>query len=582
MKKFLLGLLAGLLLAGLAGFILVFAMMRIGERRPTIPSDATLVLRLEGEVPERPPMEIPLPWFQSQTPLTLFEVRDVLRKAAADTRVKAVLFEPRGVSAGWGKLEEIRAALLAFKKSGKPLVAHLTWPRQREYYLASAADRIFMSREDLLDLKGLRAELMFFRKTLDKAGLELEIEHAGRYKDAADSFTRTSATPETREVVNAILDGVFGRFLEAIASSRKMTVEQVRALIDEGPFIARAAKDKGLVDDLLFEDQVYGELKKKLGQNEIHKLSHRDYNRVSGAALGIEGGTRIAVIVGEGAITRGGGGDDFEEEGIESGPFIRLLRDAGSDASIRGVVLRVNSPGGDAVASDEILREVILLSKKKPMVVSMSDLAASGGYFISMSGDPVIAYPNTLTGSIGVIYGKVNVAGLYDKLGINTEIFMRGRHAAIDSASVPLDEEGRRKLREAIHAIYAGFIDRVAEGRKMKPGDVLPLAEGRVWLGSQAKANGLVDEMGGVDRAVELLRLKAKIPAAEKVRLVMYPRKKNLLEQFFGSAEKLTARSSSGTAAAHVARLLGIDSSELRVWLPGGLLRMMPYRIQIQ
>src|SRR5688500_1636560 len=246
MKKFLLGLPAGLLLAGVAGFILVFAMMRIGERRPTIPSAATLILRVEGEVPERPPLEMPLPWFQSQTPLTLFEVRDILRKAAADTRVKAVLFEPRGVSAGWGKLEEIRAALLAFKKSGKPLVAHLTWPRQREYYLASAADRIFMSREDLLDLKGLRAGLMFFRKTLDKAGLELEIEHAGRYKDAADSFTRTPATPETRDVVNAILDGVFGRFLEAIASSRKMTVEQVRALIDEGPFIARAAKEKGL------------------------------------------------------------------------------------------------------------------------------------------------------------------------------------------------------------------------------------------------------------------------------------------------------------------------------------------------
>ena len=582
MKKFLLGLLAGLLLAGLAGFILIFAAMRLGERRPAIPSDATLVLRMEGDLPERPPMEIPLPWFESQTPMTLFEVRDLLRKAAVDARVKAVVFQPRGVAAGWGKLEEIRTALLDFKKSGKPLVAHLSWPRQREYYLASAADRISLSREDLLDLKGLRAELMFFRKTLDKAGVEFEVEHAGRYKDAADSFTRTSATPETLEVVNAILDGVFGRMLEAIATSRKMTVDNVRALIDEGPFVARVAKEKGLVDDLLFEDQVYDEVKKRLGQSEIHKLSHRDYNRVSAAALGVEGGTRIAVIVGEGVISRGGGGDDFEDEGIRSASFIRLLRDAGADAGIRGVVLRVNSPGGDGVASDEILREVILLSKKKPLVVSMSDLAASGGYFISMSGDPVVAYPNTLTGSIGVIYGKVNIAGLYDKLGITKEILTRGRHAAIDSESVPLDEAGRRKLREAIDAMYGSFIDRVAEGRKKKPADIRPLAEGRVWLGSQAKANGLVDEIGGLDRAIELLRQKAKIPAADKVRLVLYPRKKSVFEQFFGSAERLAARSNSDAAITQVARLLGIDPSELRLWLPGGFLRVMPYRISIQ
>jgi protease-4 len=577
MKKFLLGLLAGLLLAGLAGFIVVFALMRAGERRPNIPSDGTLVLRLEGDVPERPPMEIPLPFFESQTPLTLFEVRDLLRKAAADSRIKAVVFEPRSVAAGWGKLHEIRHSLVEYKKSGKPLIANLSWPRSREYYLATAADRIYMSREDLLDLKGLRAELLFFRKTLDKVGVEFEIEHAGRYKDAADSFTRTAPTPETLEVMNAILDGIYGNMLDSIAASRKMTRDQVKALLDEGPFIARDAKAKGLVDDLLFDDQVYDELKGKLKQSEIKKVGARDYNRVSATGLGLDGNTRIAVVVGEGAITRGGGGDGLEDEGIRSASFIRLLRSVRDDNSIRAVIVRVNSPGGDGVASDEILREVRLLSKKKPTVISMSDLAASGGYFISMTGDPIVAYPNTLTGSIGVIYGKANLAGLYEKLGITYEVMMRGKNADIDSEIVRLDEDGRKKLREALESMYTAFIERVAEGRNKKPDAIRPLAEGRVWLGSQAKANGLIDENGGLDKAIELVRGKAKIAASEKIRLVMYPRKKTVFEQLFGGdASRIES------PLARVARTLNLPLSELRLWVPGGYMRLMPYTIRIQ
>jgi protease-4 len=245
------------------------------------------------------------------------------------------------------------------------------------------------------------------------------------------------------------------------------------------------------------------------------------------------------------------------------------------------VILRVNSPGGDAVASDEILREVKLLSGKKPMIISMSDLAASGGYFISMTGDPVLAYPNTITGSIGVIFGKVNLTGLYSKIGVGKEILTRGRFAAIDSDAVPLDEAGRKKLREGVDSIYQAFLARVAEGRKKKPAEIEPLAEGRAWLGSQAKGNGLVDELGGLDRAIAMVRERAKIPASERVRLVVYPRKKSIFEQLLGGTQQALAGARPGDLVGEAARLAGIDAGSLRLWLPGGYLKVAPYTIRV-
>jgi protease-4 len=219
------------------------------------------------------------------------------------------------------------------------------------------------------------------------------------------------------------------------------------------------------------------------------------------------------------------------------------------------------------------------------MVISMSDLAASGGYFISMSGDPVIASPNTITGSIGVIFGKLNLTGMYSKLGMNKEILTRGRYADIDSAAVPLDEEGRRKLREGVESVYQSFLARVAEGRKKKVAEIAPLAEGRVWLGSHAKHHGLVDEMGGLDRAVEKIRERAKIAADQPVRLIAYPGKKTVFEQLFGHAPEVLAgvRSEGRREAAlsEVARMLGIEPGNLRLWLPGGYLKIAPYTIRV-
>ncbi len=573
MKKFLIGLIAGLLLAGLTVLILVFSAARLGERAPNVADGTTLIIRLRGEIPEKPPIEIPIPFLSDESRVTVRDCWALLRNAAADSRIKGVILIPEGVNAGWGKLQELREDLLQFKKSGKPLIAFLKYPKTREYYLATAADHIYMSPEDMLDMKGLRAELTFFKNTLDKLGVNVEVYHVGKYKDAGDMFTETAATPATREVVNSVLDTIYGGLISTFAAARKQTPEQMRATIDDGPYTAKQALKHGLVDALRFEDEVYGEMKDRLKQPELKKLLHSDYAKISGASLGVEGKKKIALLVGDGTITRGEESNGIgSDEGFVSGPFIRLLRKVGNDPDIQGVILRVDSPGGDAIASDEMLREVKLLSKKKPLVVSMSDLAASGGYYVAMTGDPIIAYPNTYTGSIGIIYGKLNLHGLYDKLGITKEIMTRGRNADLDSDYHPLTEAGKQKLKESLDEFYTGFVSKAAEARKMKYDELEPLAQGRVWLGSQAKDNGLIDELGGIDKAIELVKKKANIGAAEKIRLVPYPGKRSIFEQWM--------RSSSDNAVESKIRSL-LNGLDYKAWSRGGLMRLMPFTIKI-
>ena len=590
MKKFLLGLVSGFVLAGLAAVILVFALMRAGDRRPAVPEGSLLVMRLEGEIPEQAPVTIPLPMFESQAPSTVADLWMMLRQAGKDEHVKAILLEPRGLAAGWAKLDELRAGLLQFKKSGKPVYAYLRNPSAREYYLATAADKIYFNPEDMLDLKGLRAELAFYKKTLDKAGVEMEVEHAGKYKNAADSYVRNEATPETREVIGAMLDQLFGHLVDSIAVSRKLEPARVKALIDEGPFLDQAALSAKLIDGLLYEDQVRDEIKMRIkGTSLLERLSSRDYLRST--AFAGESGSKIALVVGEGAITRSGSDAEpfTNEEGIRSGPFMRMLRQVREDASIKAVILRVNSPGGDAIASDEILHEVKLLAKKKPLVISMSDVAASGGYYIAMTGDPVLAYPNTITGSIGVIYGKVNLKGLYDKLGVNTEIIMRGKNADLDTSSRPMSASARAKLREGIASTYQAFLERVAEGRKRKVGEIEPLAQGRVWMGAQAKGNGLVDQLGGLDQAIELARKRANIGAAERIQLVPFPRKRTLFDQVFNSGESVLAQLRAPTAEAVAmaaarkwTRELGLEGLDPALWAQGGIFCLPSFSLRIR
>jgi protease-4 len=582
MKKFLIGVVAGLLLAGLAGVIVIFALLRLGSAKPSIPESAAMVLRLEGALPERAPLEIPLPWAESSSPATVVELWGLLNRAGKDERVKAIFLQPRGLMAGWAKLQEIHAALEEFKKSGKPVVAYLRNPGAREYYLATAADAVYMSREDLLDLKGLRAEFLFFRKALDKFGIQLEVERQGRYKDAADAFTRTSLAPESREAMDAVLDQIYGDMVRRISAGRRMAPEAVSALLDDGPFLAKPAEKHGFVDGLKFEDEAFDELNNRVKEQNLARISHRDYLRMMRESFPRGRRARIAFITGEGTILRGEEAHFGDGSALWSGSFSKLLDQVARDQTIKGAILRIDSPGGDAAASDEILHAARRLSRKKPLVISMSDVAASGGYYIAMTGDPVIAWPNTITGSIGVIYGKLNLAGLYGKIGIDSEILKRGRNAAIDSEIQPLSASGREKLKEGIASAYDSFLERVAEGRKRDKSEIESLAQGRVWVGSDAKHKGLVDELGGLERALSLVRERAGIAAADQVEIVVYPRRKNILEQLFAASGELAQSGETAFARdlqKEVQETLGVDWRLLR---EGGLMRIAPFSIRVQ
>jgi protease IV len=428
--------------------------------------------------------------------------------------------------------------------------------------------------------------------TLDKLGVEMEFEHVGKYKDAPDMFTKTGPSAETREVINALLDQFYGDFIGAVAQGRKKTLDEVRAAIDNGPFVGPEAVKNGFVDELAYEDQVFAKLKEKTKSSDA-RIKERDYAELP-APSGVEGSTKIALLVGEGEIARGAtnGGDDGM---ITTAGMVRAIRQVRDDDSVKGVILRIDSPGGDGIASDDILHEAQLLSQKKPTVVSMSDLAASGGYFIAMTGDPLVAYRATETGSIGVFFGKPNLKGLYDKIGLHKELMTRGKFADIDTEDAPLNDVQRAKLRTEIEQFYKSFVGKVADARKRKYDDVEPLAQGRVWTGAQAKQNGLIDEIGGIDRAIELVKQKAKLQASDKIKLVAYPPRKTLL-QILANREDLAALESRIVDSRMESRMedrLGALTADpsIRSLLhalmsggvpPGGMISRMPYRVSVR
>jgi protease-4 len=533
---------------------------------------STLILHLDGDVPEKEPVDLAIPFLQQKTPLTVENIWSMLRHAAADPRIKAVIFEPQGASIGWARMQEIHADLEQFRKSGKPLYAYLKAPTTREYYMATACSKIYMSPTDFLDVKGVAFELMYFKDTLDKLGVQMEVEHAGKYKDFGDMFVRDSMSPETKEVMNSVIDDVYGDLLNTIASGRGKTVDDVRAIIDDGPFIAKQARAKGLVDDLRYEDQVFGEMKDALHQTAFKKVTEQDYAGVTDTAAGIGASQgNIAFVVAEGDITRGDP-ESSDGTGIQSESFDKMIARVGNDSSIKGVIVRINSGGGDSTASDEMWRAMNELRKRKPTVISMSDAAASGGYFMAMTGDPIVAYPETETGSIGVIFAMPNLHGLYDKVGVTKDYVSRGRFALSESDYKPLTPVEQAKLRTMIDADYEDFVSKVAGARKKPFGAIETIAQGRVWLGDQAKANGLVDELGGIDRAIEVVKRKAGLPATDKVSLVIYPPRRSVIDYLFRTDQD------SGTDA--LLSRLGLE--RLRPWVHGGMLRVTPFSMEFK
>lgn len=581
MKKWFLGLLTGIFLMSVLLVAAGFLGWYLRQRPPEVLPNTFLVLDLHGEIPEQAPSDLPGQIFSAGEPMTFLPLIREIQKAAADSRIAGILLQPSDLQFGWGKLEQLRQTLQEFRQRGKKVIALLGTAGSREYFLASVADRIVLSPVGFLDLKGMRAEVMFFRDALGKLGIVADLEHIGPYKNFSDQFTEQRMSEAFREATTSLLDGIYENFLRTVAAGRRRTLEEMRTTMEQnGPFEAERALQFGLVDQLQYEDEVFGQMEKESGKKP-NRMTMADYNRVPREAVGLRGGARVALLYAVGTITSGEDGFDpvFSGKTLGSETFASVVDQLAEDQAVKGVILRIDSPGGDAFASDEIWRSLIELRQKKPMVVSMSDTAASGGYYIAATGDPIVAEAGTLTGSIGIIYGKLNLKGLYDKVGISKEIISRGKFSAMDSDSRAYTPEERERVRELMNDFYRKFLAKVSTARKMPVEAVDRLAQGRVWTGQQAKQNGLVDELGGLDKALEILKKKAGIPAREAVELVEYPQRKSLLELLLSRAQ--------GGREEAAAPLLRLAQSLLKgnpggTLFPSPLWARMPYSVDFR
>jgi len=525
----------------IAGFAVLYLLV---GREPAVPGNAVLVLRVGGDLAEVAAGDVVGYLRGSRTP-TVRSIVDNLRKAKVDSRIHAVLLKPTGFdSPFWGKVQEVRDAVLEFKKSGKPVYAYLEYGGDREYYLASAADKVFLLPSSSIDLSGVATYEVFLRGTLDMIGAYPDLQHIGDYKTYSNTFKEKGYTAAHKEMDQSLTRDLYEQLVRGISDGRKKSEEEVRKLIDEGPFLPEDAVHAGLIDDVAYEDQVH----EKLGSaRRERQMDGDDYARISTGSLGLNRGPRIAVIYASGTINSGKSGYDPVNGAVAGADtLIEYIRQARRDGSVRAIVLRIDSPGGSATASDAVWRELMIARNERadrPLIASMSDLAASGGYYIAMPAQVIVAQPSTLTGSIGVVGGKFVTGGVYEKLGARIDSTSIGRHAEINSPARRYNPEELKKLQQQLQAFYDQFVEKVAVSRHTQPEKIDAIAQGRVWTGRQAKQNGLVDQLGGLDRAVIVAKQRAKIPAESDVELVVYPPRKSFYElvseQLSGAGEQM-------------------------------------------
>jgi protease-4 len=511
---------------------------------PTIPSRTTLVLRLNGDLAEMEGVGV-LDQILPTRP-TVRGIVDALQRAKTDPRVRHLLLVPQGSGPFWAKTQEIRDAITDFRKSGKKTVAFLEYGGDQEYYLATACDRVFLLPTAALDLKGVANYEVFLRGTLDKIDTIPDLLHIGDFKTAVNVFTEKTFTPAHREMTESLNRDSYEQLVQGIATARKKTPADVRALIDQGPFNPEDALTHGLVDDLAYRD----EIDNKAGLEDLSRTESDDYTRSTGLRFGR--GDRIAVIYAVGTISSGESGEGPDGFYTGSDTIVKYIEQAREDSSVKAIIVRIDSPGGSSIASDVIWRELMLARQKKPLVASMSDLAASGGYYIAMPAHEIVAEPGTLTGSIGIFSGKFVTGGTFKKLGVNIEAVKHGKFADMQSPIRPYSPEERAKVEEQMQHFYDQFVEKVAQARKSTPAKIDAVAQGRVWTGRQAREIGLVDMLGGLTTAIGVARTRAKIPAGREVELIVYPPKKSFLEVLsepFGRSDESGATDSLAASA---------------------------------
>jgi protease IV len=538
---------------------------------PSVPDQAALYLKLNAPWSEIERIDV----FSAfgQQPLTLRDTINAIHRAKRDSRVKTLVIQPAVQGALWGQLQEIHAALDDFRGSGKPVVAYLESAGAQEYYIASAANRVILMPAGGIDLSGLATYELFFRGALDKLGVFPDLLHAGDYKTASNTFTEKGFTPAHRDMSRSLNKDWFDQLVHAIAEGRKQSDADVRKVIDQGPFMAEEAKKAGLVDALGYEDQI-DDAPPVQGTRRIDGDTYQRATAWSGPV----GTERIALLYAVGTIASGKSA--FDSPGgqvLGSDTFDAWVRKVRIDPSIRAIVIRIDSPGGSAIASDVMWRELMLTRDVKPVIVSMGDVAASGGYYMAVPAHVIVAQPGTITGSIGVVTGKFVLKDTMEKLGVGVDSVSDGRLAEINSPFKPFSKDERAKIEEQLQATYELFLSRVAEGRHSTPAKIDQVAQGRVWTGRQAKDLGLVDELGGLDAAVQIAKQRAKIDPKKDVELVVYPPKRTIYDVISDPlGSNSTQAGVSLFARQPTTRVLDTALSMLQLFRRGEPLTLMP------
>jgi protease-4 len=570
-----------LVLATVLSVVAMLLLYAVASQEPDVPSNATLVLSPSGDLPEI----VPDLMLGGGGELTIRGYVELIRKAKADDRIAGILLRPGGINSPfWAKLQELRDAIEDFKTSGKYVHAWLEYAGDREYFLATAADRVYLLPSASLDLTGVASYEVFLRGTFDWIGTYPDFLHVGDYKTAVNTYLEKTYTPAHKEMSESINRSQYDQLVRAIAEARNKPEAEIRALIDQGPFQPVDALRVGLIDEVAYEDELDDIAEDLKGADYIDA---EDYAGVSWERTGTRRGSKVAVINAAGVINSGGSGfDPVNGPIIGSDSLVEYIREARADRAVKAIVLRVDSPGGSSTASDVIWRELtISRENNRPVIVSMSDLAASGGYYIALGGDAIVAQPGTLTGSIGVYTGKFVVSGSLEKLGANIEATSNGKHAEIYSPDRRFSPEERTKIQESMQNVYDQFIERTAAARHMAPEKVDEIAQGRVWTGQQAKELGLVDELGGLYKAIDLAKQRARIPSDEEVELVVYPPHRSVYEVLAETLGSPMGRLRAATTSDALMELLGPRERRAlaavlapsRLFRSGQVLAHMPY-----
>ena len=508
------------------------------EGKISATSNSIMHISLDYPIKERadknPFSEFGLMGFDNKKRIGLNEILLSLEEAKEDDHIKGIYLDVSSLAAGFATIEEIRNALIDFKKSGKFILAYSEVYTQGAYYLASVADKVYLNPEGMIDFRGLSSELMFFKGSLEKLEIEAQIIKVGTYKSAVEPFILDKMSEPNRLQVNSFLGSMYDHFLSEISKSRKIPKNTLFSLADSAK--VRNPKDAlvyKMIDGLKYKDEVLDELKARTGtdkKKDLNSISIEEYAPAPGEKER-SSSDRIALIYANGDIISGEGND----ESIGSERISRAIRKARRDKKVKAIVLRVNSPGGSALASDVIWREMVLAKKSKPVIVSMGDVAASGGYYIACAADSIFAQPNTITGSIGVFGIIPNMQNFFkNKLGITFDGVKTGKFADLGTVTRPMTESEKMIFQQEVNRVYSTFTQKVADGRKKSPAYIDSIGQGRVWSGTEALQNGLVDRLGNIDDAIASAARKAKIT---DFKLVSYPDQVDPLKSLFEHTE---------------------------------------------